>query len=162
MDFIKQYAGLVALVILAISALAPSAARLGAANPTGQAHYQMETFWQGLLIGRTGTPTTVALWGTCNLSTSVGSFTASTTAQFQCSVPGVLAGDMVMADLPVGAGTNSNGAGSPFGGFTIVGAYATTSNAIGVTIANFTGAATSSFAQATTSVEYRVLSNVNR
>jgi hypothetical protein len=92
----------------------------------------------------------------CNLSTGA-SFAASTTQQFYCTVPGVASGDLVMADLPVGAGVNGSGAGSIYDGFIVVAAYATTTNQVGVTLLNQTGAATSSYAQATTSVEIRVV-----
>jgi hypothetical protein len=73
------------------------------------------------------------------------------------NVTGVNAGDNIVADLPIGAGFNPNGAGSLSTGFVLVSAYATTTGVIGFTIDNFTGAATSSFAQATTTVEYRDL-----
>lgn len=109
-------------------------------------------------VGSSGSKACQAQFGTCNLTQSIaGSFAATTTQQFYCSVTGVSAGDLVIADLPVGAGVNSSGAGSLSGGFGVTAAYATTSNFIGVTLANFTGAATSSFPQATTTVEYRVL-----
>lgn len=124
---------------------------------TGPTHLQQESFNGGLQIGARGTVITQSLTGTCNLQTGTASFAATSTAQFNCAVTGVQSGDLVLADLPVGAGINGSGSGSPFAGFVIVSAYATTSNAIGVTIANFTGAATSTYPQATTSVEYRVI-----
>lgn len=104
-----------------------------------------------------GTTFTAIQGGTCNLTQyTLGSFPASTTAQFFCTVSNVVAGDRVFVTLPIGAGTNLNGSGSVGLGFQIVGAYATSSGQIGVTIANFTGAATTTFPQATTSVQYLV------
>lgn len=145
----------------------------GAANPTGPIHYQMEGFTQGaafggrnqsyfdnngkFTLGSSGTTATQAQFGTCNLGNDGVSFAATTTKQFYCTVTGVAASDLVLADLPVGAGANGSGAGSLWGGFLVVSAYATTSNQIGVTVLNMTGAATSSYPQATTTVEYRVL-----
>ena len=145
----------------------------GAANPNGQQFYSQPSFLQGatfgtrsqsyfdnagkLTLGVNGTAVTQAQYGTCNLSTGTASFSATTTVQFYCAVTGVAANDLVIADLPVGAGKNDNGAGSPQGGFSVVAAYATTSNMIGVTLLNLTGAATTSYPQATTSVEYRIV-----
>lgn len=97
--------------------------------------------------------------GTCNI-TPAGSATiaATSTAQFYCSVIGARAGDVVMADLPIGAGANPGTGGNSLGaGLQVVTAYATTSDVVGFTIANLTGAATSSYPQATTSVEYLIL-----
>lgn len=93
--------------------------------------------------------------GTCNLSqSSAGSHAASSSKEYFCAVSGVVSGDKVKVDLAAGAGAYSSGAQSLFGGFVVNSAYATTSNVIGVSIANLTGAATSSAAQATTSAEY--------
>lgn len=97
------------------------------------------------------------LVGTCNAQTSTAPFAATSTSQFVCTAIGARAGDLVTATLPVGAGANSNGPGAPYAGFDTISAYATTSDQIGFTIANLTGAATSSYAQATTGVEYMVM-----
>lgn len=102
-----------------------------------------------LKLGASGTAVNSIIYGTCN-PTEVGtSLAATSTATFICSVPGVTAGSNVIGDLP---STAANTAGA----FVLVNAYATTSGAIGFTILNLTGAATSSFSQATTSVEYLV------
>lgn len=155
--FVIASAGLVALALLVgyVMLLKPAAPAPG--NSTGPAHESTETFKQGLQIGQLGTEQRVVINGTCNLATTAASFQATSSVQFVCPVTGARSGDLVIADLPVGAGNNTSGAGSAGGGFVIVGAYATTSNSIGVTLQNDTGAATSSYPQATTSVEYRIL-----
>lgn len=119
-------------------------------------------FPHGISVGNPVTlgvnPTNVSkiMVGTCNVSFDGSSFAASTSGQFICPVSGVVAGDNVSIELPVGAGKNANGAGSIGIGFAVVATDATSSNQIGVTIANLTGAATSSFAQATTGLSYTI------
>lgn len=88
--------------------------------------------------------------GTCNATSSAASLAATSTGQFLCNVPGVLAGDHVQVMLPAGARTAANMWFSAFDG------YATTTGVIGFDIANFTGTATTSFAQATTGVQYLI------
>lgn len=120
-------------------------------------------FTHGISVGSTVTlgtvPTNISkiLVGTCTGNIDGSSFAASSSAQFVCSVPGAAANDSVSVELPVGAGKNANGAGSLSMGFTVVSTYASSSNQIGFTLDNFTGAATSSFAQATTGVSYTVI-----
>jgi hypothetical protein len=94
--------------------------------------------------------------GTCNPTFSGTSLAASSSGQFFCTVTGARSGDNIRVTLPVGAGANAQGAGSIYGGFVLSGAYATTSDVIGLNITNFTGAATSSFIQATTTVQYEI------
>lgn len=121
----------------------------------GQQHYQTESFQQGLQLGQRGSIISQALFGKCNVSqTTSGSQAATTTAEFTCAVTGVKAGDTIVGDMPVGAGNNPNGSGSTYGGFVLVAAYATSTGVVAFQIANYSGAATSSFAQATTGVEY--------
>lgn len=104
--------------------------------------------------GCTGTKVSKMLRGTCNVTQNVpGSFVASSTALFFCTVTGVASGDNVFVSLPVGAGTPA----SQGQGFHVVSAFATTSNQIGMILSNDIGAATSSFAQATTSVAYWIV-----
>lgn len=88
--------------------------------------------------------------GTCTATFSGTSLAATSTGQFFCPVTGVLSGDKVHVTL--GAGARS-GAGA---WLTAVDGYATTTGFIGFDIANWTGAATTSFAQATTAVQYWV------
>lgn len=109
--------------------------------------------------GCTGTAVNKILQGTCNaVQYTPGSFAAtSTTQQFYCPVAGVVAGDNVSVSLPAGAGANAFGAGSPYLGFILVSASASsTAGFIQFSISNQTGAATSSFTQATTSIAYKV------
>lgn len=104
-----------------------------------------------------GTTISAILTGTCNATFSGSSLAATSSGQFYCSASGVAAGDKVFVMLPVGAGANSQGASSLYGGFNAHTGYATTTNVIGFNIENFTGTATSSFAQATTSIQYYVI-----
>lgn len=95
---------------------------------------------------------------TCNLAQSTaGSHAATTSKEYTCSVTGVRAGDTVIVMLPQGAGDYSSGAESLSGGFVVNSAFATTSDRIGVSILNMTGAATSSATQATTSAHVMVI-----
>jgi hypothetical protein len=137
-----------------------SQVQVGVATPTGQQHLQLESFNAGIQIGaRNATPKDFEAFGTCNLAQRVaGSFVASSTAQFFCAVSGVASGDTVRVSLPIGAGTNAYGASSLGEGFSVISSVATSSNFILVTLRNGTGAATSSFVQATTSVSYFVVS----
>jgi len=103
--------------------------------------------------GCTGTAVNKLLQGTCNLSQNVSSsFAASTTQLFLCTATGVASGDNADVTLPQGAGLPA----TPGGGFHVVSAFATTSNVLGVILSNESGAATSSFKQATTSVSYLI------
>jgi hypothetical protein len=114
-------------------------------------------YGNGLTVGDQGNDIDDALHGTCNASFSGTSLAASSSGQFFCSVTGARSGDRVFVMLPAGAGAHAQGAGSPLGGFAASTGYATTSDRIGFNIVNMTGAATTSFRQATTSVQYWVL-----
>lgn len=165
---------LTTILFAALYVAAPKSVPFGAANPSGQVHYQQEAFVQGaafgarnqsyfdnagkLAIGANGTQLTQVLKGTCNpTQITPGSFAATSTSQFYCPVSGVTAGDLVLAVPPPGVGTYASGAGSLYTGFEIIASYATTTNAIGFTYANNTGAATTTFPQATTSVGYVII-----
>lgn len=96
--------------------------------------------------------------GSCNLSqSSPGSHAATSSKEYYCAFTGARSGDTVNVVLPPGAGLYTSGAQSLFGGFAVVSAYATTSDRIGVLIANNTGAATSSAIQATTSARVLIV-----
>ena len=113
----------------------------------------------------TGTTFTQILSGSCNASfshddktlESTGSMEATTTGRFFCTATGAASGDRVFVFLPIGANSAADGNDDQANGFAIVNAYATTTNRIGFDMFNFTGAATSSFTQATTSVKYLIL-----
>ena len=114
-------------------------------------------FVNGITVGDQGTAIADDLFGTCNATFSGTSLAASSTGQFFFSVTGARSGDLVLVSLPAGAGANAQGAASIYGGFSIAGTYATTTDVIGFNVLNVTGAATTSFRQATTSVQYRIV-----
>lgn len=114
---------------------------------------------QGLQIPA-GPSVSTALWGsqiqgvfqgTCNATFSGTSLAATSTGQFFCPVTGVVANDKVFVSLPGTARTGANM------WFDVADTYATTTGAIGFDISNFTGTATTSFAQATTGVQYLII-----
>lgn len=101
----------------------------------------------GLQTGPTGTWDANTQFGTCNPTYYGTSLAATSTGTFVCTVQGINAGDFIFPDMPkTSAGT--------FAGFIVENAYSTTTNVVAFTILNLTGAATSSFAQATTGIEY--------
>lgn len=155
--------GLIAVAIIAIGGyffpqIQSLVGSVGTRFPNGLAVGTTATVTQNkITIGNSGTALGNVLFGTCNAQQkSTGSFAATTSAQFYCAVTGAASGDNVQVMLPAGAGTNADGAASITGGFVVVSASATSSNFIQFTLDNFTGAATSSFAQATTSVQYTI------
>lgn len=99
---------------------------------------------------------------TCNASsTATASFAASTTMMFSCAVPYVSTTDNVLSvTLPNAAGSSNGYGKTPFfwTGYAQVvknPSYPGASDGvIQFTLYNATGAATTSFAQATTSIEY--------
>lgn len=108
-----------------------------------------------LRVGPNGSDITEMKATTCNLSqSSAGSHAATTSKEYLCAVTGVASGDLVWAVLPAGGGDRATGNAESYGGgFLVNSAFATTSGYVGVSIYNATGGATSSIAQATTSVE---------
>lgn len=103
-------------------------------------------------IGIYGSDQTFFAEGSCNLTqTVVGSHAATTTKEFYCPVTGAASGDTVHVALPRAAGIASGAAG-----FIPVASYATATDMIGVAIYNGSGSASSSYAQATTSVRYTI------
>lgn len=166
MDKVLKYAGVVALVAIVLLVLI--GLNSGGSNTNilgGTTNYDaVEAASLGIGSGCademstcTGTLVTQILEGTCNpTQNAAGSHAASSSMEYFCAVTGVESGDRIFISLPAGAGANASGAGSIYGGFLVNGAFATTSDKIGMSIYNATGAATSSFPQATTSVMYRV------
>lgn len=152
------------LVVLAVVAVGMLAVRETPAPQDGPsyqgvgAYEAIATLWgNGLTVGDQGTLVSDALHGTCNATFSGTSLAASSSGQFFCNVTGAASGDRVFVMLPAGSGANAQGPASLFGGFVATAGYATTSDRIGFNIVNMTGAATTSFRQATTSVQYWVL-----
>lgn len=136
----------------------------GSGNPTQNVsgvYNQVQSFFDqaGLRIGKGAHTVTYFDNTTCNLTQSViGSFAASSTKEHWCAVSGVRAGDSVRILLPHPSDGSSNaylakGLGS---GFDVITAFATTSDVIGIDITNNSGAATSSYAWATTSVKVHI------
>jgi hypothetical protein len=102
----------------------------------------------GFQVG-TGTIVSKFLTGTCN-AISYAALSATSTLLHDCAVTGVSSGDKVFVTLP-------NTKTSTFGGFSVSNAGASsTANYISFHILNLTGAATSSYVGATTSVQYLV------
>lgn len=98
-----------------------------------------------------GTTMSSLITGTCTAAFNGTSLAATSTGQFLCSVTGVAAGDKVFVSLPAAARDGSAA------WFDVVDTYATTTGRIGFDIANWTGVATTSFAQATTGIQYWVV-----
>lgn len=121
--------------------------KLGSSGNAAETYYNSQWLVGGNQIGPTGTLNANQQFGTCNPTFYGTSLAATSTGTFACAVPGILAGDTIVADPPIGS--NVSGAG-----FVIQNAYATTTGIVAFTYVNLTGAATTSFKQATTSVEY--------
>lgn len=140
---------LVALGVVAVLFVG-GLALFGGKNLGGSGAYEaLQTRWgNGLYIGQTGTLVSNVIEGTCNAATTQLPLEATSTDDFTCSVTGALAGDRVSVTL-------ASNSGSVYGGFTISHAVATT-DTVTFGIVNLTGAATSSFPLASTSVQYRV------
>ena len=99
--------------------------------------------------------------GTCTLTsfgTAGGIFAASTTLMHYCSATGVRVGDQVWVTLrsalPATASSSILSGVKSFGAIMVAGAVATTSDVIGVALVNWSGDATTSYANATTSASY--------
>lgn len=105
--------------------------------------------------------------GKCNLTTgqsgltnSTEAFPATTTKMHFCAATGVRVGDQIWVTLP--SGIEGGASSSPLtglksqGALIVAGATATTSDIIGVALTNLTGAATGSYTQATTGVQYLI------
>lgn len=100
-----------------------------------------------LTLGASGTAITNLANGTCTASTT-GAFAATTSQAFSCSVSNAVAGENVDINLP-----NNQGLGAHGGGFVVLGTTVT-AGLVQWTEENLTGASTSSFPLATTSVGY--------
>ena len=108
----------------------------------------------GITVGANGGDLNELNSSTCNLSISATRlpFAASTTAPFNCAITGLASGDQVFVTLP--AHTNFGAVNTTVHSFWVVAAAASsTAGQIDVWIYNGTGTATSSFVQATTSVQ---------
>ena len=140
--------GVVGVGLGVVSFSAHTGGTFGATGNASTVSPNPEWFSGGLQIGQTGTLNTNYQFGTCNTTFYGTSLAATSTGTFVCAVSGIQAQDFILADLP------QTEAGGTVGGFVIENAYSTTTGIVAFTYLNFTGAATSSFKQATTSVEY--------
>jgi hypothetical protein len=157
-DYIKKnhLSLLIIVFLLASNLLAPAPEDLLGASPSAK----LTRLTNLLSLGTNGTAHSKFISGTCNASQAVaGSHAATSSKEFLCAATGVSAGDKVFVSLPAGAGAYSAGGGSNLGGFIVGGTFATTSNYFGFSMTNLTVSATSSYAQATTSVQYWVVDN---
>lgn len=145
----------------------PSGATVGATFTTPHEEVYPWGFGSGLQIGPPSQAPVLKLVGvgTCNLADGLvpGSFAATTTRPFNCKVGSqynVQAGDEITVDLPSTVYYNVNGnSGAGFGNFLEVNSFASTTQTgsngtITVNVMNLTGAATSSYPEATTSAEF--------
>lgn len=150
MNFLQRNGGVIALVALVIAIggyYFPQAIHaLG-----GVTNYDELDATAIKVGGANGTRLGPIISTTCNLSqSSPGSHAATSTKEYFCAVTGVATGDNVNVILPIG------GVAGSYGGFEVATSYATTTGMVGVQLFNFTGAATSSFPFATTSVVVQI------
>jgi len=108
-------------------------------------------FANGFIVGENGTAINEMRSTTCNLATTQLPLEATSTDDFTCSISGVDSGDQVFVSLP-----SNNGA--VFGGFLVDSAVAGPGT-ITVGVTNLTGASTSTFPAATTSVQVLYFDN---
>lgn len=168
---LQKVLGVVVVVCALLGALAFFGVTLGGAghqfglatSPTGEVVPNQQWFTNGINVGQSqqfivsstgqvtigsaGTPLTTVINGTCNAATAGLPLAATTTASFTCAAPGAVAGENVDVNL------NANP--TAYGAFVVI-APVTTTNSITFSILNDTGASTSSFPLATTSVAYTI------
>lgn len=113
----------------------------------------------GLIVGTSGSGISQLISGTCNLISYTPTLSATSSLVYGCAATGVQSTDRVFVTAPK-SNTGVGAVGLTIGGIVIRGASAsTTSGFIEVELANFTGAATSSFPNATTSIQYWAVRN---
>ena len=140
-------AGTAALTAVIVVALFLSGHQPSVSSPTlGGTETVLMWLGGGVRTG-TGNPVTNVLENTCNAAIATLPLAATSTQNATCTVTGARTGDKVFVSLPR--------IGIAAGAFLVTHAVAST-DTITFGILNLTGAATSSFAQATTSVMYRV------
>lgn len=154
---------LIVIALVAIGAVTVSRSDAPSLGTTGAASYVALPTWfggglsigssqqlnvsstGGLTLGASGTALSQVIDTTCT-AIAYTSLAATSSQQLDCPVTGAVSTDRVLVALPLAA---SNAAL----GFTIGGAAAsTTAGYVSFRLYNLTGAATSSYAQATTSV----------
>lgn len=105
-----------------------------------------------LTVGDNGTKINELKATTCNLSTTQLPLEATSTDVFYCAVTGVASGDLVWVQLPSDNGQVGLSTGGGVGFQTTYAVASSTAGYIEVGIGNLTGAASSTFPLATTSV----------
>jgi hypothetical protein len=140
------------LIVVALVAFAGLSVSKSANYGTTGASYNplQEQFGGGLIVGNQGSALAQVIDTTCT-GIAYGSLAASSSRQMDCAVAGVLPGDRVQVDLPLAANIG------PSYNFDIGGQGASsTAGYVSYWLNNMTGAATSSYSQATTSVHVSV------
>ena len=127
-------------------------------NVSSTTHTGTTTFGDGIRMGD-DVGVLKMLKGTCNSTFDGTTLAASSTGRFLCDVTGVVEDDLIFVSLPMaaGAGASSTASTTKMLGFWINGAEATTSDVFGYSMSNGTGGATTTFAHATTAVQYWII-----
>lgn len=105
-----------------------------------------------LTVGDNGTKVNELKATTCNLSTTQLPLEATSTDVFYCAVTGVASGDLVWVQLPSDNGQVNLSTGGGVGFQTTYSVASSTNGYIEVGLGNLSGASTSTFPLATTSV----------
>ncbi|MGF6428218.1 hypothetical protein [Bradyrhizobium elkanii] len=122
----------------------------GAASSTGPQHFSQETFKKGFQVGDRGTPISGPVLATTCTAIVYASLGATSTQAFSCPVSGALTTAKVVT---FGGKAGSFTGVSSLGNFVIWGGHASsTANYVEGYITNLSGAATSSYSQATSSI----------
>lgn len=114
-------------------------------------------------VGASGSTADQINFGTCNLATNAANqpFQASSTAIHTCAATGVTPGDLVFVTqgrFPTGSATSSQVIGTYFQHFDVRTASSTATDVISVELINMSGAATSSYIQATSTWSWMSIS----
>ena len=141
---------LVAVIIAIGGYFYPSvSASVFGANATGPAHYQTESFWQGLQLGQRGSVISNALFGKCSLISNNFTVTASTSVAMDCAVTGATSADTVFGNFA----TSTASTAGP--GWEVVGVSASSTAGYDTfRITNGTGATATIPASLASSTEY--------
>lgn len=124
--------------------------QVGTAGNAPETYYNGQWLVGGIQVGLTGTWNTNQQFGTCTLIGGAGGINATTTANFDCAVSGIKAGDIIIED------PSSNMAlGTPGDIYPIRATASSTNGYVTFTLLNLSGAASTTLgAQVTNGVEY--------
>lgn len=139
-----------AVIALFVSFASHERVALGSTGQPATVVPNAQWFSGGETVGLTGTFNKNTQFGICNLIGGAAGIAASSTANFDCAVKGIVRGDTIFGDLGANAPT------TPGFGFNISKAVAsTTAGFITFSITNFSGAATTTLgANLTSGIEY--------